>query len=208
MLAANVMAGGLRPCTASALLSSSDVPERITVTPLRPALCTRPSMVWAAVEFEKRHACEVDDQHPVRIRDTVEHGADGGRRAEEEGAGNPVDDDVGVARPRLVIGPAVTIGRVRLVLFDEGCVMLDRRRLRHAMDEQHGAQGEADDDGLRQVAEDGEEERHAQHRRIAARGLQQASRPPASRSCSRRRRRARRQGRRAGCSSRAAPPPG
>ena len=77
--------------------------------------------------------------------------------------------------------------RRRGPLSTKAPMRLDRGRLRHAVDEEHRAEREADDDRLGQVAEDREQERrHAArpHRRArrAAGWRRRASRP-----CSRRR---------------------
>ena len=62
---------------------------------------------------------------------------------------------------------------VRLVAPDEGGVGRDRRRPAHAVDEQDRAEREADDDGLGEVAEDGQEECSAENRRLAPARAQQ-----------------------------------
>lgn len=157
------------PWAESSALTPGLAPARWTPTLRRLALWARPSIVLAAVEFDEGHGRKVDDQQPVRIGNPVEHRADRGGRTEKEGARYPVDDDVRVVGGGLVIGMAGAIGVVGPVVGDEGRARLDCRRLRHAMDEKHGAEGEADDDGFGQVAEDGEQEGGEQYGGIAAR---------------------------------------
>ena len=57
-----------------------------------------------------------------------------------------------------------------VVALNSTAVGLDRDRLGHAVDEQHRAEREADDDAFGQVAEDDQREGDEQHQRVAARG--------------------------------------
>ena len=64
------------------------------------------------------------------------------------------------------IGALLVVGRAR--------AFLDRDRLRHPVDEEHGAEREADDDRLGQVAEEREAEGHEEDGRVAPGGAQRA----------------------------------
>src|SRR5690606_27143477 len=59
--------------------------------------------------IDKGHGLKIDDQRFVRIRDPVEHRADGRSRTEEERAGYSVNDGVGVGCEMLVIGRAFAV---------------------------------------------------------------------------------------------------
>ena len=107
------------------------------------------------------------------VGDAVEHGGDRRRRAEEEGARDAVDDGVGIARLAWPEGFATSVPAVGAIVGRQRHVGLDGDRLGHAVDEQHRAEQEADDDAFGEVAEDDQHEGDEQHQRVAARGADQ-----------------------------------
>ena len=130
-----------------------------------------------AGRIEERDRGEVDDERLVRSPMRVEHRADGRGGAEEERAGDAIDDDVAdrrQARRQCAARPAC---RARSSGTNGGCAST-AVVFGHAVDEQHGAEGEADHDGLGQVAEDGQQEGRQQHQRVAPRRAQQDPRWP------------------------------
>ena len=158
----------------------------------------RPLSVLAAVD---RETARPRNRRSARdaSRDPVEHGADRRRRAEEERARDPVDDDFGSAARSLVVGRARSPRRVGHVLGRERQVRRDRRRLRHAVDEQERSRARSRRRCASvRSAEDRQQEGREQHEPHRPATSAAASRRRASRPCSRRRRRARRRAPRAG----------
>ena len=119
-----------------------------------------------ASRVEKRHGGEIHDQRLVAVLDPVEDGADGRRRAEEQRAGDAVDDDLGVRRRIFVVGFA-GMGRIGFVATDKRRLRGDGGGLAHPLDEENRAKREACHDGFGQIAEDGEEESRGKHGHFA-----------------------------------------
>ena len=99
----------------------------------------------------------------MSFHDRIEDRADLGRRAEEECPGDAVDDDVRIGHQRGIVGLAIAIGIVGLVLGHQRHIGLDAGGLRHAVDEQHRAEREPDQNALGKIAEDGQQEGGEQH---------------------------------------------
>ena len=126
------------------------------------------------------------------LADPVERGADRGGGAEEEGAGDAVDDDVAVARERGIVGRA--LGAADRI----GPISLDHRpaarpRSPAPCDAGTGARRCPKPTRMPSVRSRNTTRRKVtqQHHGVAARGPQRGSRSRASRPCSRRRPRAR-----------------
>jgi hypothetical protein len=102
----------------------------------------------------------------VPVGDAVEHAAYRRGRTEEEGAADAVDGDIGIGARRRVVGRAGRI--VCLVLGNGRQLRGDCRALRHAVEEEHRPEREADDDRLGETDEDRKQERCEKDDGIAA----------------------------------------
>ncbi len=103
----------------------------------------------------------------MAVCDAIEHGGDGRGRTEEEDAGDAIDGGIrirraeGLFRTFRIVGEEIARLLAHLDMF------------RHALDEQEGAQHEADENALHQVAEDDDEEGCRDHDRIAPGGAEE-----------------------------------
>ena len=186
-LALKCTCGGRTPCISSVRLTAGRAPATHTARPVATGLAGKALDSGGGGRVDHRHGREVDDIALRLLADPIQRRGDAGSGAEEEGAGDPVDDDVGIGGERDVIGaPAVAVRgrrqlssstRTRPRSTSTDCAMRCRNR--------SGAEAEADHDALGQVPEDDQQEGRQQHHRIAPRGAQQRRELDASRPCSR-----------------------
>ncbi len=117
--------------------------------------------------IQERHRGEIDHKTLALVGDAVEHVSDCRGGTEEERAGDAIDQHVAIDGERGIVGHALAIAVIGTIGGHQRGALLDARHLRHAVDEQHRAEREADQDAFGQVAEDGEQEGREQHDGIA-----------------------------------------
>ena len=108
--------------------------------------------------IQERHRGEIDHKTLALVGDAVEHVSDCRGGTEEERAGDAVDQHVAIDGERGIVRHALAIAVIGTIGGHQRGALLDARHLRHAVDEQHRAEREPDQDAFGQVAEDGEQE--------------------------------------------------
>ena len=117
--------------------------------------------------IDHRDGREIDHVGLGVLPDSIERRGDARGGAEEEGTGNPIDEDLRVGREGYVVRCSAAYMRVVcLVVLDEGSLAFDLDRLRHAMQEKKCAEAKANEDARREIAEHHDREGREQHQRI------------------------------------------